>query len=67
MGDAPGQRADALHALGAQELPLQLAAFGDVGVDGEDGARLARSVMHQGPAGLDDQVLAALADLVQFP
>ena len=36
MRDAAGERADALHALHAQELRLELLALRHVGVNGED-------------------------------
>src|SRR5450759_3542969 len=61
--DAPGQRADALHALRAQELLLELRALRDVGVDDEHGGGAPGLVLHQGPAAFDDQASPVLAHL----
>ena len=47
VGDAAGQRADAFHALGTQELDFEFFPFGDVGVDDEPGFRAALFVANE--------------------
>ena len=50
MGHAAGQLADGFQPLRLLELLLQRQMFGDVGVDGQDGVRLAEVVGDQAPA-----------------
>jgi len=67
VGDAAGQGPDALHALRAEELGLQLPHLGHVGVDDEHRPRRAPLVPHQRPAALHDQVAAVPRPLLQDP
>ena len=54
VGNAAGQRADALEALRAEELRLELLRLGHIGIDHQHGFRLAVVVAHQRPAAVDD-------------
>ena len=53
MRDSAGECADTIHPLSAEELLLQSLALGDVGVDDQNGARLAVVVAEQGDAAID--------------
>jgi hypothetical protein len=44
--DAAGERPDAFQPLGAQELRFESLLLGDVGVDRQDGFRLALHISH---------------------
>ena len=66
MGDAAGEGADALQPLRAQELLLELAVLGDVGIDREDIAWLADGIQQQGPASFHDDLAAIAGDLSQL-
>ena len=66
VGHAGGQGADALDALGAQELGLELFLFGDVGVNDKDGAGLAVLVPQEGPTAGNRHFLAAVGVFAQF-
>jgi hypothetical protein len=45
---------------------FELLALGDVGVDGQDGFRLAVLVAHQRPAAFHDQGFAVFGELLDF-
>ncbi len=64
--DAAGKRADALHSLGAQELGLEFAMLGDVGVDVQNGNGPALAVAKQVATGHDDHLAAVLVQLAQL-
>ena len=49
VGDAAGQRADALQPLRAEEPRFERLALADVGVDLQDGAGLVARVPHESP------------------
>ena len=66
VGDAAGQRADAFHALGAEEIGFKLFPFRDVRVDGEDFLGPALFIAQQGPAAEDDELFARLVGHFQF-
>jgi hypothetical protein len=66
MGNATGQRADAFHALGLEELEFDFFSFRNVSVDGQDGLGILVLVPNQGPPGLDREDLAVFRHLPDF-
>ena len=66
VGHAAGESADALEALRAEELFLDLFLLGDVGVDDELGFRLAMLVADEGPTAADDNGVALFGEVTAF-
>jgi len=58
--DAAHQPADALHALGAEHLALQLLALGDIGVDDKDVLGRPSAVAHERPPAFHNAVVSFL-------
>src|SRR5438105_1087335 len=66
MRNAAGERADALHALSAQELSFESFLSGDVSVDGQNGSWIFGVIAHQCPMAFGHQFLAVFRNLTQF-
>jgi len=66
VGDAGGEHAEAFEALGAEELFLDAAFFGDVGGDDEAALDVADAVAENGDAGVDDDGVSVAMEQVQF-
>ena len=61
-----GQRPDAFHPLRPKQIRFNPLFLGDVRVDHQDRLRLVRLVAQERPVAFHDEILAILADLVQF-
>ena len=66
MGDATGQSADLFHALGAEELLLELFSSGDVRIDLQIAARVARLISQQSPAAIDRNSSSGFRHILQL-
>src|SRR5258706_28038 len=63
VGNAAGERADAFHALSAEELGLDFSLLANIGIDHEDGFSAPGIIEDERPLALDDNRLIALRDV----
>ena len=64
MRHAARERADALEPLRSQELLLEVLLLGDIGVDGQDGLRLAGFIYQQRPMRANNHARAVVAQVL---
>ena len=69
MGDAPRQRADALHFLRLHQLPMHLLVLGDVAIDADEVGHLPADVEDRGKGegGIEQRAVLALVDELSLP